>query len=221
MTDELEGLYQRRFADISQRRRAALWEVLCRVSLQPFVGPKDTVVDLGAGFCEFINAIRCGDKIAVDAKPSVRELAGPGVRVLTGEIPGVLAPIPDASVNVVFCSNFFEHLRDKPQLLEVLAAVRRMLVPGGRVMVIQPNIRYAYKEYWDFFDHHVALSHESLAEALGIAGFEIEVVWPRFLPYTTRSRVPQHPWMLRLYLALPPLQRLFGKQMLVVARTPR
>jgi SAM-dependent methyltransferase len=218
MTNELEGLYRRRFADVSQRRRAALWEVLCRVCLQRFIEPQDTVVDLGAGFCEFINTIRCGSKIAVDANPKVRERAAPDVRVVTGEIPGVLTEIPAESAHVVFCSNFFEHLRDKAQLLEVLAEVRRMLVPGGRLIVLMPNIRYAYREYWDFFDHHVALSHESLAEALGIAGFEIEVVRPRFLPYTTRSRVPQHPWILRLYLASSPLQRLFGKQMLIVAR---
>jgi len=219
MTNELEGLYRRRFADVSQRKRAALWEVLCRVSLQRFIKPEDTVVDLGAGFCEFINTIRCGNKIAVDAKASVRERASSDVRVVTGEIPGVLAEISSASAHVVFCSNFFEHLRDKAQLLEVLAEVRRMLVPGGRLIVLQPNIRYAYREYWDFFDHHVALSHESLAEALGIAGFAIEVVRPRFLPYTTRSRVPQSPWILRVYLALGPLQWLFGKQMLIVART--
>jgi SAM-dependent methyltransferase len=187
--------------------------------LQRFVGPGDTVVDLGAGFCEFINTIRCGRKIAVDAKSSIRELAAPGVEVVTGEIPDILSEIPAATAHVIFSSNFFEHLRDKAQLLEVLAHARRMLVPGGRLIVLQPNIRYAYKEYWDFFDHHVALSHESLAEALGIAGFDLEVVRPRFLPYTTRSRVPQSPWLLRLYLACPPLQWLSGKQMLVVART--
>ena len=83
MTNELENLYRRRFAEVSQSRRAALWEVLCRVVLQRFIGADDTVVDLGAGFCEFINTIRCGRKIAVDAKPSVRELAAPGVEVVT------------------------------------------------------------------------------------------------------------------------------------------
>jgi SAM-dependent methyltransferase len=219
MNNELEGLYRRRFADVSQSRRAALWEVLCRVWLERFIEPQDAVVDLGAGFCEFINTIRCGSKIAVDANPNIRERAAPGVRVVTGEIPGVLAEIPSASATVVFSSNFFEHLRDKAQVLEVLAEARRMLVPRGRLILLQPNIRYAYREYWDFFDHHVALSHESLAEALGIAGFEIEVVRPRFLPYTTRSRIPQSPWILRLYLALSPLQWLFGKQMFIVART--
>jgi SAM-dependent methyltransferase len=220
MTKELEGLYRRRFGDVSQRNRVALWEVLCRASLQRFMGPQDTVVDLGAGFCEFINSIRCGSKVAVDANPHVRERAAPGVRVVTGEVPGVLREISDRSAHVVFCSNFFEHLHDKTQLLEVLAEVRRMLVPGGRLIVIQPNIRYAYREYWDFFDHHLALSHESLAEALGLAGFEIEILRPRFLPYTTRTRFPQAPWMLRVYLTLPPLHWIFGKQMLIVARTP-
>ena len=219
MTNELEGLYERRFADVSQRQRAALWEVLCRVWLQRFVAPQDTVVDLGAGFCEFINTIRCGTKIAVDAKPNLRERAGPGVHVVIGEIPRVLADIPDASANVVFCSNFFEHMTSKDLLLATLGEAHRVLKPSGRILILQPNVRYTFREYWDFFDHHVALSHESLAEALGIIGFEVELMRPRFLPYTTRSRVPQSPWILRLYLAIVPLQWIFGKQMLVVART--
>ena len=84
--------------------------------------------------------------------------------------------------------------------------------------MVQPNIRYAYREYWDFFDHHVALSHGSLSEALQMTGFHIEVLRPRFLPYTTKSRLPQAAWLVRLYLACPPAQWLLGKQMLVVAR---
>jgi len=217
MTNERQDLYRRRFAESSRKKRAAMWQVLCRVSLQRYIAPTDTVLDLGAGLCEFINHIRCGPKIAVDGNPTVREHAAPGVRVVLGEIPGVLAQIPDTSVQAVFCSNFFEHLRDKAELMEVLRHVRRMLVPGGRLIVVQPNIRYAYREYWDFFDHHVPLSHKSLAEALGILDFTIEVSRPRFLPYTTKSRLPQSAWLVRLYLAARPLQWLMGKQMLIVA----
>jgi SAM-dependent methyltransferase len=195
-----------------------MWEVLCRVVLQRYVQPADTVLDLGAGFCEFINAIRCGCKIAVDANAEMPRFAAPGVETVVGDIPAVLGRFAEGSAQVVFCSNFFEHLRDKNAVLAVLAEVNRLLAAGGRLIVLQPNIRYAYKEYWDFFDHHVPLSHGSLTEALRMTGFEITLLRPRFLPYTTRSRLPQAAWIVRLYLALPPAQWLFGKQMLVVAR---
>jgi len=220
MALDAESLYRARFADVSQARRAALWAVLCDVVLQRYVAASATVVDLGAGFCEFINTIRCAHKIAVDSTATVRAHAAADVRTIVGEMPAVLDQLGDRSAGVVFCSNVIEHLPDKDTVLTVLRAVHRILEPGGRLIVIQPNIRYAYKEYWDFFDHHVALSHGSLREALLLAGFDIEELRPRFLPYTTKSRVPQAAWLLRLYLALPPLQWLLGKQMLVVARRP-
>lgn len=218
MTTDPEALYRRRFAGVSPQKRAALWQVLCQVVLQPYVRATDTVLDVGAGFCEFINAIRCGRKIAVDSNPGLRECTAPGVEPIVGEIPGVLETVADASVQVVFCSNFFEHLPDKGTVLVVLRHVHRVLSADGRLLIIQPNIRYAYKEYWDFFDHHVPLSHGSLREALQMTGFDIEMLRPRFLPYTTKSRLPQAAWLVRLYLALPPAQWLLGKQMLVVAR---
>src|SRR5262249_39273417 len=136
--------------------------------------------------CEFINAIRCGRKIAVDTSRTLATHAGTGVEALVGDVPGVLGQLGDNSVHVVFSSNFLEHLADKDTVLAVLGQIHRLLVGGGRVIILQPNIRYAYKEYWDFFDHHVALSHNSLSEALQISGFEVETVRPRFLPYTPR-----------------------------------
>ena len=213
-----DELYRHRFADVSQRRRAALWTVLCRVVLQRYVRATDTVVDLGAGFCEFINTIECTHKVAIDANPALPTRAAAGVQTMVGDVPTVLVQLPEASADVVFCSNFFEHLRNKDEVLTVLREVHRILRSDGRLIVIQPNIRYAYKEYWDFFDHHVALSHGSLCEALEITGFHIDVLRPRFLPYTTKSRLPQAAWLLRLFLALPPAQWALGKQMLVVAR---
>ncbi|HEU4403571.1 MAG TPA: methyltransferase domain-containing protein [Candidatus Polarisedimenticolia bacterium] len=214
----LDELYHRRFKDTNQSMRRAMWEVLCRVVLQRYFEPSNTVVDLGAGFCEFINNIRCTRKIAVDGNPAVREHAAADVHIVLGDIPAVLTQLGDGCADAVFCSNFLEHLRDKETVLVVLGHVRRILKVGGRLVVIQPNIRYAYKEYWDFFDHHVALSHGSMREALEMTGFHIDVVRPRFLPFTTRSRLPQAAWLVRLYLACLPAQWLLGKQMLVVAR---
>jgi hypothetical protein len=38
----------------------------------------------------------------------------------------------------------------------------------------------------------------------------------RFLPYTTKSRLPQTQWLVRMYLAFPPAWMLMGKQTLYV-----
>ena len=85
--------------------------------------------------------------------------------------------------------------------------------------MLQPNIRYVGNDYWMFFDHITPLDEHSLAEAMQLAGFTIESIIPRFLPYTTKSRLPRALWLVKLYLRVPLLWRLFGKQTLVVATT--
>lgn len=85
---------------------------------------------------------------------------------------------------------------------------------------MQPNVRVLGGAFYDFFDHTLPLSEKGMAEALRVVGFEIEEIRARFLPYTTKSRLPQAPWLVRLYLACPPARWVLGKQMLVVARRP-
>jgi len=101
--------------------------------------------------------------------------------------------------------------------MATLAEIHRVLRPGAKLLVLMPNIHYAYREYWDAFDHYLPLSHLSLSEALQLAGFSIQTVRPRFLPYTFKSRLPQSGFLLRLYLRLPPLHLIFGRQMFLVA----
>lgn len=95
---------------------------------------------------------------------------------------------------------------------------RGILKPGGRMIVLQPNIRLVGSAYWDFLDHKTPLTDSSLAEAAITSGFEIEHLIPRFLPYTTKSRLPQHPALVRAYLRVPLAWRVMGKQTLLVAR---
>lgn len=211
-----QGLYDRRFDAAAKRAKEGVWEVLCEDFFQRFVSPSADVLDLGAGFCEFINHIRCGAKWAVDSDEQVREHAAPGITVRCG-VAHDLSWLESERVDVVFSSNFFEHMTSKDLLLATLREVHRVLRPQGRILILQPNIRYAYKEYWDFFDHHLPLSHQSMVEALEISGFRPLEVRPRFLPYTTKSALPSWPILVRLYLRFPPAHRLLGKQMFIVA----
>ncbi|MEO8601863.1 MAG: class I SAM-dependent methyltransferase [bacterium] len=213
---DARALYAQRFDAAERSAKARLWAVLCADFLQPWVRPEDAVLDLGAGFCEFINHIACAAKYALDADPQVREAAAPDVVTRVGSVTD-LSWLGDASLDVVFASNLFEHLPDSATLLETLRAIHRVLRPGGRLLILMPNIRFAYREYWDFLDHHLPLSDRSLVEALTITGFAPKVVRPRFLPYTTKVRLPQWPILVRLYLRFPPLHWLLGKQMFVAA----
>jgi SAM-dependent methyltransferase len=216
--EQLERLYRARFGGQAAARRR-LWRVLCRHFFDRYVPPGGTVVDLGAGHCEFLHAVRAGRRIAVDKNPDTGRAAGPGVEVLAIEaeaLPEDLAGVAD----LVFASNVLEHLDSREQVLAVLAAARRTLRPGGRLVVLGPNIRFAHDVYWDFFDHKIALSDRSVVEAVEASGLTVLEVRPRFLPYTSKSRLPSWPLLVRLYLLLRPLQWLLGRQMLVVARRP-
>jgi SAM-dependent methyltransferase len=215
-TDHLDKLYQQRFPDTDLRQKNAIWKVLCDDFFQRHVKPSDTVVDIGAGYCEFINNISAAKKIAVDVNPDVSRFAAPDVRVINAPCTAI-DQLAASSVDVVFMSNFLEHLPDKAAVLATLRESCRILRTGGSVIILQPNIRFLPGEYWDFFDHHTPLTDRSLVEGLQLAGLSARVVYPRFLPYTTKSRLPKAAFLVRLYLRLPLLWRLLGTQALVVA----
>ena len=217
-SEELNETYLRRFQG-QEARRKEVWETLVRYFFRRWLDPSNVVLDLGAGYCEFINSIRAKQKFALDLNPATVDRAAADVRVLPQDVTETWN-VHSQSVDVLFTSNFFEHLASKDQLIHCLRETNRILKPGGRFIALGPNIRFAYREYWDFFDHYLPLSDRSLAEALRINGFEIEQIISRFLPYTMKG-APSHPLLVRLYLALPVLWRIFGKQFLVVACKPR
>lgn len=212
---DIEKLYEHRFAE-EHRRRNEVWKTLCSSFFQRFIGPEAAVLDVGAGYCEFINNILCGKKYALDLNKDIHKFAASDVSVLVA--PAYDLSFLDAeSIDVVFASNFLEHLRTKEDVLRTLQEAFRILKPSGDLLILQPNIRYACKEYWDFFDHHIPLSDRSIAEALALSGFRVKLSLPRFLPYTTKSRLPQSSFFVKAYLRLPIAWRIFGKQMFVVA----
>jgi SAM-dependent methyltransferase len=193
---DIHETYARRFAGREQRRKK-VWSALNQRFFQEWISPQDTVMDLGAGYCEFINSVQAKVKLALDLNPATSDCAAQDVKVITQD---VTQPwdIPSASVSVVFTSNFLEHLGSKEQLTHCLREAARVLIPGGRFIALGPNIRFAYKEYWDFSDHYLPLSDRSLVEALELNGFKPQVVIPRFLPYTMEGRLPAHPFLVRL-----------------------
>jgi SAM-dependent methyltransferase len=211
----LRQKYRTRFAGRTEYRRQ-VWSVLCGF-FSRWIPPDAVVLDLGAGHCEFINAVAAARKYAMDLNPDTLALAGPGVNVLQQDCSRSWG-IPPGTLDAVFTSNFFEHLPDKAALERTIIEVGRALRPGGTIVAMGPNIKCVPGAYWDFFDHHIPLTERSLVEVMVANGFAIERVHARFLPYTMSQGRMYPAWMLRAYLAVPWAWPVLGRQFLVVAR---
>lgn len=221
MSDQVENLqriYQRRFNSTAAYRNR-VWSVLTRSFFSRWIGSDSAVLDLGCGYGEFINNVRAARKFAMDLNPDSPAHLDPGIRFLAQDCASPWQ-LPDDSLDTVFTSNFFEHLPDKAALRETLRQALRCLKPGGKLIAMGPNIKYLPGRYWDFFDHHIALTEASLAEALEVEGFAIRQATGRFLPFTLVNG-PNYPLLfLRLYLVLPWLWWIRGRQFLVIATKP-
>lgn len=217
----VEELYRHRFPEKILGQRTAVWRTLCRSWFSRYVPEEGRVLEVAAGYCEFINNIPAAQRVAIDLNPETRRYAAPGVIVHRAPAEAIADTFPRGTFDAVFMSNFLEHCRSRDQVLEVLRGCGSVLAPGGRVLILGPNFRYCYRDYFDYFDHYLPLTEKAVAEALHLAGFEVELVQPRTLPYTFRSRLPSWPWLVRLYLRLPWAWPLFGKQFFLVGRKPR
>lgn len=212
---ELKRIYDLRFTETAAYRRR-VWSILCEEIFQAYVPEHAAVLDLGCGYGEFINQIRARERHGMDLNPAVRRHLADGVIFHEQDCSASWSVAP-ASLDVVFSSNFLEHLPDKACLLRTLGEVSRSLKPGGRFIAMGPNVRFLGGSYWDFLDHHVVLSDRSLAEALELSGFRIEKMHPQFLPYTLVNARPVPNILVRMYLRCRPLWRWKGRQFLAVA----
>lgn len=214
--EDLQRIYGARFCR-NLGYRKAVWQALVRGWFAQYVPADAVVLDLGSGYGEFINTVRCREKLAMDLNPDAPRFLDRNVRFLQQDCSERWA-VADESLDVVFTSNFFEHLPDKATLGRTLDEIRRTLRRGGRLVAMGPNIKYLPGKYWDFWDHYIPLTETSLKEALVTRGFGVDVCIGRFLPYTMASG-PRYPIsFLRVYLALPVVWRFFGRQFLVVAQ---
>ena len=195
-------------------KRAKVWRALWRFWFSKRIGANDTVLDIGAGYGDFINAVRARRRIATDLWPGLRDHVAPGIEVIIGSADEI-AGIETGSVDFAFASNLFEHLH-QDQFASVLTRVRQLLSDRGTLTILQPNYRFAYREYFDDYTHVAVYSDISLADFLAANGWEVLEVHPRFLPLTIKSRLPTSEFLIGAYLHSP--VKPMGKQMLLVAR---
>ncbi len=213
---ELQRQYQRRFEG-QAAYRDGVWRVLTADFFARFIAPDATVLDLGCGYAQFINNIQAGAKYAMDLNPSARDCVREGVTLIEQDC-SERWPLDDGSLDVVFTSNFLEHLPSKVLIRRTLGEARRCLKANGRIICLGPNVRYVPGAYWDFWDHHVPLSDRTVAEVLELSGFRVERRIAQFLPFTMAEGPAVPLAFVKAYVHLPIVWPLFGRQFLVVAR---
>src|SRR3989344_3519123 len=183
-------IYNKRFSTELQFKNE-LWDVLCTDFFQKYISEDAAVLDIGAGYCEFINNIKAKQKTALDINPDVNKFAAKDVKIIISES-GSIKQIKDKTIDVVFASNFFEHI-PKKDIVRTIREMNRILKTEGKCLILQPNFRYCHKDYWMFFDHITPLDDRCMIEILEVNGFEVIECKPKFLPYSTKSNIPKSP----------------------------
>ena len=212
----LTKIYEQRFSGHEQYR-VNVWKILISKFFSKWIGSDDHILDLGCGYGEFINQVDVAMRHGMDLNPKTKEMLDDNINFHQQDCSQPWDIKPN-SLDLVFTSNFFEHLPNKESLDLTMTEIRRALKPGGRMIAMGPNINVLKGKYWDFWDHHVALSDASLSELFEIHNFRIDYSLAKFLPYNM-VRVKQRPlFLLSLYLKLPLAWFFLGKQFLIVAR---
>lgn len=214
----LQEEYQQRFqgADLY---RDSVWKILCKDFFSKYIEPRCAVLDLGAGWGEFSRNILASKKYAMDLNPDCGKRVENHSTFLHQDC-SVAWPIGDGALDIVFTSNFLEHLPSKDLVDRTLAEAFRCLKSGGKIICLGPNVKFVPGSYWDYWDHFIPITEESMAEALSLKGFRVTEKVDRFLPYTMSGGKNPPLFTLKLYLKLRFAWRFFGKQFLVVAQKP-
>jgi ubiquinone/menaquinone biosynthesis C-methylase UbiE len=197
--------------------RDRVWQHVVHYLSQFWDTESADLLDVGAGYCSFINHAQGRRRVAVDIHDQLGAHAGPGVETITASATD-LSGIPSGSFDLVFASNLLEHL-PREQIHEALSEFGRVLRRGGRLILIQPNFRLCAKYYYDDYTHVTPLSDRSLADILKVAGFNLVHEQPKFLPLSLKSRGSRFTFLVPLYLHSP--WKPFAGQMLLVAEATR
>jgi len=78
---DVKNIYNRRFSKEVNFRKE-MWSILCRDFFQQWVPLESTILEIAAGYCEFINHIKANKKIALDINPDVKKFAAHDVEII-------------------------------------------------------------------------------------------------------------------------------------------
>ena len=210
---DLAKVYKFRFQWLAQETKGATWAIITKWMERKLGNPK-RVLDPAAGLGEFIVASSASERWACDLLDQ-RNSWPNGITIRFGDIDEV--DLPNEYFDLIFVSNFLEHLPTPDHVYRFLSKLRSALEPNGKLAIMGPNYRFSSTEYYDFADHLLPLSDRTIEEHLAAIDMKCERIIPRFLPLAFRSQRFSHPILVKLYLAVPFFWRIFGKQFFIIA----
>lgn len=210
-----DAYFKTRFA--FDARRDLVWKEVVRWIQDRYIPAGSRVIDLGAGYCNFINHVTgAAERHTVDLFTEGPKYAAPGVITHLHSATD-LSFLPADSFDVAFASNLVEHLT-RQELILTLHSIRRVLRKGGRLILMQPNFKYCSSTYFDDYTHIQIFTDASLYDFLEAYGYKVIRSLPRFMPVNMKSmlrlNLPMLPLIVRAYLALP-LKPLAGQMLMV------
>lgn len=207
-------LYDARFSESEVSAKDDIWREIVRF-MDRWIDPTQPVLDVACDRGQFIRWVTASERWATDVRDVSREIPE-GVRFVRASGLELANHVPNGYFGCVFMSNYLEHLESGDAVIEQLRVAAQLTRPGGHVIVLQPNVRLVGPRYWDFIDHRVALTERSLLEATELAQLRTVKLITRFLPYSTKGRLPLNPLLVRAYLRFRPAWWVLGRQTLYV-----
>ena len=182
-------------------KRIVTWRALVKYYFQHLIPVNSRVLELGAGYCDFINNVEASSKFAVDVWEGITRYAGKDVTTIVGSAEN-LQQLVSGQFDIIFASNFLEHFSVEAITL-LLDDIKIALSPGGKLMLVQTNYRLDPGRYFDDYTHISIWTDSSLHDFLEAMGFKVEIFLPKFLPLTVKSKFPVHRWLIWMYLKIP------------------
>jgi ubiquinone/menaquinone biosynthesis C-methylase UbiE len=209
--DEYLGLHKRNirltgeepefFARYKVELTAHLWSTLgCATPT--------TILDFGCGIGNSLphlaRSFRSAEIKALDVSKKSLDIAArrfPGLATIVHSHAGEI-PLPSESIDLVFSACVFHHI-EPTEHVPILAALRRLLRPGGKVVIFEHNPLNPVTRYivatCEFDENAILIPSRLLKQRQKLAGFKkVHVGYSGFFPHSLRLLRAWEPYLRRL-----------------------
>ena len=114
-------------------------KILISKFFSKWINFNDHILDLGCGYGEFINQVDVAMRHGMDLNSKTKEMLDDNI-IFHQQDCSKPWDIEPNSLDLVFTSNFFEHLPSKASLDRTMNEIKKALKPRGRIIALGPNI---------------------------------------------------------------------------------